>query len=374
MQSTYLKSLFMNEISYETDIPLIRRQHLLSKLLFMTLVIFTLLSVYHFLLNNDNSMFIIDIIALSSFILASVSLHKYNNFNSAVTISTLTLFIFTVTFTLIDKNANYSLIWTIFFPLFTILTMGHKKGFFFIVAYYAIIFYLAYTGIGIWENTHWNISSFFHFSLASSIFVYTIFSIEVAQTEVHRELKNVHEREQEHINELERLTVTDPLTSLYNRRHLSKVYSHEFHHAKRHSYVMAFYILDIDFFKQYNDTYGHSAGDDVLIKVSKVMKIYFKRHEDFIFRLGGEEFGGLIIGEDADEIESFISQLCKEISALNIEHIGNKNQGILTASIGMKILETFENDDFGLIYKDADTALYNAKESGRNQALRHYDN
>ncbi|MFT5874863.1 MAG: diguanylate cyclase (GGDEF)-like protein [Clostridium sp.] len=370
MKSTYLKSLFTQEISYETDIPLIRKQLLLSKLLLMILVVFTLLAFYHFFLSQEHSIVVIDLIALSAFMLASVSLHKYNNFNSAVTISTLTLFIFIVMFTIIDKNSNYGLIWTIFFPLFTILTIGHKKGIYFVLSYYLIIFYLSYSGVGVWESGKWNMNSFFHFSVASTIFVYTIFSIEIAQEEVHKELKKVHEREQDYMNELERLTITDPLTSLYNRRHLDKVYKREFYHAKRHDHMMAFYILDIDFFKQYNDTYGHSAGDDALIKVSRTMKTYFKRHEDFIFRLGGEEFGGLIIGTKASEIETFIAQLCVEISNMKIEHSGNKNQPILTVSIGMKILDDFENDDFGMVYKDADTALYHAKESGRNKAVR----
>ena len=193
----------------------------------------------------------------------------------------------------------------------------------------------------------------------------------MAQEEVHKELKKVHQREQDYMNELERLTITDPLTSLYNRRHLDKVYKREFYHAKRHNHIMAFYILDIDFFKQYNDIYGHSEGDDALIKVSKTMKTYFKRHEDFIFRLGGEEFGGLITGKKANEIETFIAQLCLEISNMKIEHAGNKNQPILTVSIGMQILDNFENDDFDMVYKNADTALYNAKESGRNKAVRY---
>jgi diguanylate cyclase (GGDEF)-like protein len=371
MKNNYLKSLFTQEISYETDIPMIRKQILLSKLLLITLAIFSLLAVYHFFLSQELSIVIIDTTALGAFVLAFISLRKYNDFNSAVSISALTLFIFTLLFIVMDKNSNYGLIWSIFFPLFIMLTMGHKKGFFLIVIYYLVVFYLAYSGVGSWQNGKWNMASFFHFAIASTILVYTIYSVETSQEEVHKELKQLHDNELEYMGELERLTITDPLTSLYNRRHLDKVYKREFHHAKRHKHIIAFYILDIDFFKQYNDTYGHKAGDDVLVKIAEVMKTYFKRHEDLVFRLGGEEFGGLITGQKADEVENFIAQLCIEITSMNIEHTGNKNQPILTVSIGMKILDDFENDNFDNVYKDADLALYNAKENGRNKAVNY---
>jgi diguanylate cyclase (GGDEF)-like protein len=210
-------------------------------------------------------------------------------------------------------------------------------------------------------------TSFFHFAIASTILVYTIYSVELSQEEVHKELNQLHDNELEYRDE--RLTI-DP-TSLYNRRYLDKVYKREFHHAKRHKHIIAFYILDIDFFKQYNDTYGHKAGDDILVRISEVMKKYFKRHEDLVFRLGGEEFGGLITGQKVDEVENFIAKLCTEITSMNIKHTGNKNQPILTVSIEIKILDNFENDNFDSVYKDADLALYNAKENGRNKAVNY---
>ena len=176
MTKNYLKSLFTKEINYDTDIPLIRKQLLLNKLLIITLVIFTIFTVYHFFLSKEHTIAIVDFMALSTFVLAWISLRKDNDFDSAVTISSLTLFLFTIIFTLIDKNSNYGLIWTIFFPLFTILTMGHKKGIFFVLMYYVVVLYLAYSGVGVWQNSSWNMSSFFHFSLASSVLIYIIYS------------------------------------------------------------------------------------------------------------------------------------------------------------------------------------------------------
>ena len=371
MKSNYLKSLLTKDISYETDIPLIRKQLLFSKLLLIAIVIFSFLAIYHFFLTNDISLVTIDMSAIFAFLIASLALYKYNDFDSAVTISVLTLFIFITMFTLVNENSDYGLIWTIFFPLFSILTMGHKKGIIFVIFFYTAIFYLSYLGIDKWQMGEWGMTSFFHFAIASSVLVYTIYSVEVSHEELHKELNVLHEKETLYMQELDNLTVTDPLTSLHNRRHLDRVFKREFYHAKRDNHVMAFYILDIDFFKQYNDTYGHKEGDDALVKVSAIMKEHFRRQEDLLFRLGGEEFGGLITGQNPDEIENFISLLCVKITEQKIEHIGNVNQPILSVSIGINILENFEDDSFDEIYKNADLALYEAKQSGRDKAVKY---
>lgn len=90
---------------------------------------------------------------------------------------------------------------------------------------------------------------------------------------------------------LENVSYTDSLTTLHNRRYFNLVYERELKRAQRtHSYI-TFMMLDIDYFKQYNDTYGHLEGDYALKSVAKVLKDTLKRPSDYVFRLGGEEFG-----------------------------------------------------------------------------------
>lgn len=139
-----------------------------------------------------------------------------------------------------------------------------------------------------------------------------------------------------------------------------------FDKAKKHNSFFAFYIFDLDLFKQYNDTFGHIAGDTALTKISKVLTTeVFKRDVDYLFRLGGEEFCGILIAEDIHKIERNVEKARKAIEGLQLKHPGNKS-GFLTASFGVAIIHSFEVRDFDKIYKIADQALYEAKEQGRN--------
>ncbi len=163
------------------------------------------------------------------------------------------------------------------------------------------------------------------------------------------------------------LSITDGLTSLYNRRYFNDIAPRKIHDTARNSEVFAFLLMDIDNFKKYNDTYGHIAGDEVLVKVSQTLKDVFKRSEDIVFRLGGEEFGVLINAKSVDDVEMLAQRARIGIETLNIEHIKNSPKKILTASFGLTILLT-QNQEISLeeVYKKSDDSLYQAKENGRN--------
>jgi diguanylate cyclase (GGDEF)-like protein/PAS domain S-box-containing protein len=164
-------------------------------------------------------------------------------------------------------------------------------------------------------------------------------------------------------------SITDFLTKLYNRRHFNSIFSMELKRAKRDNKTCLFMIIDIDYFKQYNDTYGHDGGDEVLIKVSNALKSTLKRSQDFVFRLGGEEFG--IITSDIDYIGTQVlsDNLLQAVTDLQIEHKSSKVSKYVTISIGAKIVNSLDNEDEKMIYKYADNALYEAKEKGRNQTV-----
>ena len=168
---------------------------------------------------------------------------------------------------------------------------------------------------------------------------------------------------------LENASYTDSLTNLYNRRYFNVVFDRELKRAKRTKSEITFMMLDVDFFKQYNDNYGHLEGDKALKSVAEVLKSILKRPGDFIFRLGGEEFGVFITDVDAQNSEAMAQRICKEMEARNIPHSGNKASEYLTLSIGVVTCvadETLNEDD---IIKQADKKLYEAKESGRNRYM-----
>lgn len=164
---------------------------------------------------------------------------------------------------------------------------------------------------------------------------------------------------------IEYLSITDELTHLYNRRFFNKKINEEINRAKRENNYFSFLIMDIDYFKQYNDTYGHQKGDIVLEKVATVLKKKASRASDFAFRLGGEEFG-IITTLDREKAVEFANSIKNEIENLQIEHEASEISKYLTISIGIvsKKGEAITNSD--LLYKEADDCLYEAKKLGRN--------
>ena len=122
---------------------------------------------------------------------------------------------------------------------------------------------------------------------------------------------------------LERLSITDPLTKLHNRRHLYRVFPRELLRARRENNSFAFGILDVDHFKRYNDLYGHPEGDLILIRVTNILSDVLRRASDFVFRIGGEEFCFLVTGMDEEEMMVLLEQVRLKIMALKIEHKGN---------------------------------------------------
>ncbi|MGA1931355.1 GGDEF domain-containing response regulator [Arcobacter sp. YIC-464] len=164
------------------------------------------------------------------------------------------------------------------------------------------------------------------------------------------------------------LSITDGLTSLYNRRHFNDTAHNFVLQSVRNNKVFAFVLLDIDNFKKYNDTYGHQDGDDVLIEVANSLKNSFKRDEDQVFRLGGEEFGILISSKTKLAAMDLVEDARVNIEKLAIKHEKNPPLNIVTASFGVVIISVDEKNDIKIddIYKKADDMLYKAKEAGRN--------
>lgn len=173
-----------------------------------------------------------------------------------------------------------------------------------------------------------------------------------------------------HLNlKLEQASYTDSLTSLFNRRYFNVVYEREFKRAMRSSKPFVFMMLDIDFFKQYNDTYGHIQGDAALQAVAKVLKSTLQRPGDYPFRLGGEEFGIILSDIDCSNAHIMGEKVRAAVDSLKIEHKGSKILPTLSVSIGgICITPTPDMSDDALIHA-ADTNLYAAKERGRNQVV-----
>lgn len=197
-------------------------------------------------------------------------------------------------------------------------------------------------------------------------FAWRIFiKIELQQ----RELIQSSERLQYLNMKLEQASYTDTLTGLSNRRYFNMVYERELKRAQRQNIPFIFMMIDIDFFKQYNDTYGHLKGDDALHAVAETMKQTFQRPGDFTFRLGGEEFGIILTDTDCHQAKHMAEKLRYNIEKRSIEHSGSKVAKVLTLSIGAICMVPSPNHTDDDLIHSADTNLYAAKERGRNQVV-----
>ena len=159
------------------------------------------------------------------------------------------------------------------------------------------------------------------------------------------------------------LSVTDSLTGLYNRRHFEDTLEREFLRASRYKNNLSFAIIDVDFFKKVNDTYGHSAGDFVLKEVAYLI-LQNLRKTDMVFRYGGEEFTVIITETPKEKAIVPLERLRKAVEEYPFSYNGQDIK--ITISIG--ISEVCENiTTVHQLFDDADRALYKAKENGRNQ-------
>ncbi len=178
---------------------------------------------------------------------------------------------------------------------------------------------------------------------------------------VHIDITRAREFEEE----INKISTTDPLTGLLNRRKFESLFD-DSHRETAQDNVFSFLFLDVDCFKEFNDIYGHQAGDDVLLAISEVVKSSLRRTDDHCFRLGGEEFGIVFKSDDKQSAMAFAQLLKKNIESLFIPHKKNMASDYVTVSMGLVTKQNYQSDDFNRIYKQADDLLYKSKKDGRN--------
>lgn len=165
---------------------------------------------------------------------------------------------------------------------------------------------------------------------------------------------------------VEVLSITDDLTKLYNKRYFNESFEKEILRAKRDKKNISFLIMDIDYFKLYNDTYGHQKGDNTLQEIGNLLLKNTKRVSDLAFRLGGEEFGIVFSDLNNEDSLKFSKKIKDEIEALEIEHSKSSASKYITASFGLVTQNWDSIQSVEEIYLLADKMLYKAKKDGRN--------
>ena len=159
----------------------------------------------------------------------------------------------------------------------------------------------------------------------------------------------------------------DALTGIYNRRFLEDDLTRVIKSLARSGGELSVLMMDIDFFKKYNDTYGHSQGDFCLKNVAETLAGSISRPDDFVARYGGEEFAVVLPDTDAKGAQLLAAKILANIRARNIPHEKNEAASCVTISIGITTGNVLHEHDGGEYIKRADEALYMSKQSGRNK-------
>jgi diguanylate cyclase (GGDEF)-like protein len=168
---------------------------------------------------------------------------------------------------------------------------------------------------------------------------------------------------------LERLATVDGLTGVANRRLFDNVLAREWARSRRTERPLSLIMIDIDFFKDYNDSYGHLAGDDCLKKVAETLAWLAARTTDLVARYGGEEFAVILPETTADDAASMAKRMRHEVEALCIEHTGSAIGECVTISAGVATAVPDPQASPDELVSQADDALYKAKEGGRNRIM-----
>ena len=167
----------------------------------------------------------------------------------------------------------------------------------------------------------------------------------------------------------EKLAFTDPLTELYNHRFFQETLLQEFTRAQRYKKPLSLMIIDIDFFKKFNDTYGHLVGDKVLKHVSAIFKTSMREQIDTVARYGGEEFGVILPETSLDGAAAFAERIRSKVEESFIPE-GDKKLKV-TLSIGVSCISVTKCTKTSDLIEAADQALYKAKAEGRNQVQKY---
>ena len=162
---------------------------------------------------------------------------------------------------------------------------------------------------------------------------------------------------------------TDMMTTLYNRSYFEEELQRQVAQHRKQKQTLGLLVIDIDYFKQYNDTYGHSAGDSVLGMVAVVLKEVLENDQDKAFRIGGEEFAILCSNTSRKKLEACAQKIMKRITTLKIRHEKSRVSSWLSVSIGGFYTDKVVLKGALQVYQLADKALYRAKEEGRNRVV-----
>ncbi len=336
----------------------LRRIYLVNTLLLSGIIILGIFATMHGVQGNYQS-FIFDLFFLITLAFSYGYILQSKSLVWGGHAAALFLLCFLLYLPIISEATHYSLVWSIAFPIFAIVYYGPKNGLMASIGFYFLLFSLLAIGIGTWHNNDWNTLAFIHFSISSIVLTILFYAAESSLMHYHLKNKKIQA-------DLEKLSTTDYLTKLLNRRGIMKrlegcVNKHQQAHD-----IFSIAIIDIDDFKQINDQHGHNVGDQVLLQLAEIFShITNTSNHQIVGRWGGEEFIIIYPKTCLEQALGYCQALRNNIN--NFQFKGVKGQAI-HCSFGLSEF-TQNNQTIDCTINEADMALYQAKESGKNKII-----
>jgi diguanylate cyclase (GGDEF)-like protein len=207
-----------------------------------------------------------------------------------------------------------------------------------------------------------SMGSFYYGTFAFTL-IFLIAALTVSTRKMHRILKeSLHLR-----YEISQMAIIDSLTEVANRRHFDIFLYQEWRRAQREKWPIAMLMVDVDFFKLYNDVYGHQYGDQCLKRIAEAINKVIHRPSDLVARYGGEEFGVILPNTPIHGAMKVAEQMCQAVANLLIEHKKSTVAHYVTVSVGVAEMYPGQENHPSELVSAADEALYKAKDSGRNR-------
>ncbi|MCM1989794.1 GGDEF domain-containing protein [Oceanirhabdus seepicola] len=236
----------------------------------------------------------------------------------------------------------------------------------YILTYFVYIFMIRFTGIRLGRVYPEIINSFA--ILLICLFVSYTKYLMAMKTHVHlKVIEEKNEKLQLMNEELYKLSILDPLTHLYNKQKLKEVSTQEYNKSAVNDTEIMYLMIDIDYYKRFNDTYGHIAGDECLKKISDKLYSIINEYNGYIGRYGGEEFLVILPNVDCVDSEHMLKELIEEVEKMKIKNEKSEVSNYVTISLGAYKGIPDKKDVSDDFIENADRALYKAKSNGRNR-------